>query len=260
MAVSKIRGVLCDLDGTLYVGDRLIEGAAGTLAYLRRRGLSLRFLTNTTTSSRKSLFARVRSLGLDIGEEELLSAAYAGVLYLRAAGSPRCRLLLEKDAAEDYREFPADDVAPEVIVVGDIGARWDYELLNSLFRQLISGARLVGLHKNRYYRTQRGMMLDAGAFVEALEYASRSSAVIVGKPAPEFFGLAIESLAIPKESVIIIGDDIETDIGAAQAEGIAGILVKTGKFREDLTSRVAVIPHFSVDSIKSIPALFETFP
>ncbi len=258
MALSKMRGVLCDLDGTLYVGDRLIEGAAETLAYFRARGLSLRFLTNTTTRSRRSLLARVRSLGLDIEEGELLSAAYAGVLYLRAAGRPRCRLLLEKDAAEEYREFTTDDVAPEVIVIGDIGGRWDYELLNSVFRQLISGARLLGLHKNRYYQTQQGLMLDAGVFVEALEYASQSRAVIVGKPAPQFFQLALESLNLSSEEVIIIGDDIETDVGAAQAEGIGEILVKTGKFRENLASRLAITPRFSVDSIKSVPALFET--
>jgi HAD superfamily hydrolase (TIGR01458 family) len=253
---DSIEGVLCDLDGTLYVGDDPIAGAADAIAYLRERGLALRFLTNSTTRSRKSLAAHVQALGFGIGEEEIYSAAYAGVLYLRSLGRPRCRFILQDDARTDYREFPQDDDSPEIIVVGDIGPSWDYPLMNSIFRQVLGGARIVALHRNRYYRTSDGLDLDSGTFVAALEYATGTSAHVTGKPSGDFFSRALNDFRIPPANVIIIGDDIESDIGGAKASGIRGVLVKTGKFRQELVDRSSIHPDFVIDSIKSVSDLW----
>ena len=257
--LSRSRGLLCDLDGTLYVGNSLIPGADEAVAYLRAAGLKLRFLTNTTTRSRRSLHAHLKSLGLAVEQDEILSAAYAGVLYLRSIGSPRCRLVLAEDPAADYEEFRKDDADPEAIVVGDIGERWSYDLLNSLFHQVAGGARLVALHKNRYYETPNGLSLDIGAFVAAVEYAAGIEAATIGKPAAAFFDLALDELGLPAEEVIIIGDDIDNDVGAGQANGLTGILVRTGKFRGNFAAVSHVKPMFTVDSVSSLPQLLEKF-
>ncbi len=253
--LADAAGALCDLDGTLYVGDELIPGAVEAIDFLRERGMRLRFLTNTTTRSRRSLHLHVRSLGLSIDESEILSAAYAGVLYLRSVGSPRCRLILAEDAASDYAEFPIDENDPQVIVLGDIGRRWDYDLLDSIFRQVAAGARLAALHRNRYFQTANGLSLDVGAFVAALEYATRTEAAVIGKPAADFFNLALGDLELPPGKVIIIGDDIDNDVGAGQDSGLTGILVKTGKYRERMAAASAVTPMFTLDSVEMLTSL-----
>jgi len=228
--LSQTRGVLCDIDGTLTSGDELIPGAAEAIAYLRERGLALRFLTNTTTRSRGSLHSRLTRLGLELSEQEIISAAYAGVLYLRSHGSPRVRLVVSDDAGADYAEFTFDEDSPQCIVVGDVGDRWNHALLNSLFRQVSSGATLVALHRNRFYHGHEGVTLDVGAFVAAVEYGASVEATIVGKPSPWFFQLAFADLRLSPHEVVVIGDDPESDIDGAFNAGAQGILVRTGKY------------------------------
>lgn len=258
--LAAAEGVLCDLDGTLYVGNELLPGAAEAIELLRERSLRLRFLTNTTTRSRDSLHRHLHTLGLAVEPFEILSAAYAGVLYLRSVGSPRCRLILQNDAAADYHEFRIDETEPQVIVLGDIGRRWDYDLLDSIFHQTARGARLLALHRNRYFQTADGLSLDVGAFVAALEYAARTEATVIGKPAKEFFRLALAELELPPENVIIIGDDIENDVGAGQNSGLTGILVKTGKYRKKLAAASGINPMFTLESVGRLGLLLGNSP
>ena len=113
-------------------------------------------------------------------------------------------------------------------MVGDIGAVWSYPLLNTVFNELMNGAKLVAMHRNKYWQTEDGLRMDIGAFVAGLEYVSGCQAVVIGKPAAVFFRLAVESLNLPTEKIAMIGDDIETDVSGGQAAGLKGILVKTG--------------------------------
>lgn len=255
-SLAHIRCVLCDLDGTLYVGDDVVEGAASALKFLNERGIAVRYLTNTTTRSRDSVHAHAVSLGLPVQPDEIMSASYAGVLHLRAGGSPRCRLLLNEDARRDYAEFVVDEENPEVIVIGDIGDAWDYELMNGIFRQILNGARLVALHKNRYYQSSDGLALDVGAFCAAIEYGSGEEAAVVGKPAERFFRLAVDELGVEAERIAVVGDDIDNDVGAAQRLGMAGVLVKTGKYRTELARESQTVPNFVLESVKYLPELF----
>lgn len=254
--LEHIRGIFCDLDGTLYVGSEVIEGAQSALSFLRARGIRIRFLSNSTTKSRSSLHEHAKALGLAVEVDEIVSAAYAGVLALRSMDSPRCRLILTDDTRAEYSEFVIDEENPEVVVIGDIGAAWDYDLLNSVFRQMLNGARLVALHKNRYYQTSEGLSLDVGAFCSALEYATGAPATVVGKPSEDFFLLAQREIGCEPGELALIGDDVENDVGAAQRFGIAGILVKTGKYRTELARESEIVPEFVLETIKSLPDLF----
>ncbi len=140
------------------------------------------------------------------------------------------------------------------VVVGDLGEGWSYSALNRALRLLTSDAAvpLVALGMTRYWRAEDGLRLDAGAFVRALEYAAGRTAVVVGKPDRTFYGAAVEALHLPADQVVMIGDDIHTDVEGAQLAGLTGVLVRTGKFHaSDL--RGGVSPDAVLDSVADLP-------
>lgn len=250
--LNNVNGLLVDLDGVLYIGERLIDGAAETIRLLKSRRIPLRFTTNTTTLSGQSLHEKLVRLGLPIERGEIFGVLQAAVEFLRRRGRPACKLLLTDDPSQDFSEFPTSDENPDFIVVGDIGKRWDYELMNEIFRLMIGGAELVALHKGKYWETEAGLQVDMGAFVAGLEYVTGKSATVIGKPSETFFRLAAESLGLPVDQVVMVGDDIDSDIGGAQKAGIRGILVRTGKYRQELAARSDVKPDFVIDSISDL--------
>jgi HAD superfamily hydrolase (TIGR01458 family) len=239
----------------MYVGERAIDGAREAVSQLKRSGLPVRFVTNTTTRSRAMLHDRVAKLDLPIEPHEIINAPRAAASHLRSIGKPRCRFVVSPDVLEEFEGIERDDVNPEAIVIGDIGNRWDYDLMSELFASLVKGARLIALHKGRYYQGPDGLILDIGAFVTGLEYASGVTATVIGKPAAAFFHAAAADMGIAPDRAAMVGDDIESDVGGAQRAGLAGILVKTGKFRSHLASASSVRPDAVVPSIADLPNL-----
>jgi HAD superfamily hydrolase (TIGR01458 family) len=159
------------------------------------------------------------------------------------------------DLREDLEGVPEGDGPVDAVIVGDLGERWDYAVLNDAFRKLMDGAELIALQKNRYWETAEGLSLDAGPFVAALEYASGRDAEVVGKPSDAFFELALGDLGVSADRAAMVGDDVEADVGGAMDAGLAGILVRTGKFREDLVRESGIEPTATVDSIADVPDL-----
>jgi len=251
----NVRGLMIDLDGVLYVGGKALPGAAEALRRIKERGIVCRFVTNTTTKSLASLHAKCAAMGLPVEREELITAAYAGVLRLRELGRPRCFFVLQPDTLTDFTAFPVDDKRPQYVVIGDYGHGWDFNLINRVFRLLMDGAELLALHKGRYFQVEDGLEIDTGAFVAALEYATGKTATAVGKPEPAFFRLALDSMGLPAEQTVMIGDDILSDVGGAQRAGLRGVLTRTGKYRPEHAARAPVTPDLIVDSIADVPAL-----
>ncbi len=247
--LPNIAGYLIDLDGTVYVGDQPIPGAIDTINRLREAGIPFRFTTNTTTKSLATLHSKLCDLGLPVEPDELFGVIRATVAFLREKGSPQCQLLLTDDPKQDFSEFPQDAETPEYIVIGDIGKYWDYKLVNDLFNKIMNGSKMIALHKGRYWQTEHGLQVDIGAFVAGLEYATGTSANVIGKPSESFFRLALDDLGLPAESVAMVGDDVISDIGGAQAVGMKGVLVKTGKYREEFVTRSGVKPDRVIDSL-----------
>jgi HAD superfamily hydrolase (TIGR01458 family) len=141
------------------------------------------------------------------------------------------------------------------VIVGDLGERFDYAALNRAFRLLMDGAELVALQKNRFWRTPDGLSLDAGPFVAALEYATGQEAVVVGKPARAFFSTVLDDLGVPAADAVMVGDDVESDIGGALGAGLRAILVQTGKYRRDRVEASGIAPTATTASIADVPAL-----
>lgn len=249
-------GLLLDIDGTLLDSGRPIDGAPEALASLRARGRRLLFATNTSRKSRVEIGASLRAGGIDARDDEVWSASWAAAVLLRAAGVRRVHLLLTPSAAEDWDGFEHVDVDAEAVVVGDLGALFDFQRLNRAFLSLRNGARLIAAHRNRYWKNDQGdWALDAGPFVAALEYAAETEAELIGKPAPGFFLAAAELLGEKVAALAIVGDDLEADIAGGRGAGLETWLVKTGKFD---AARLAAVrpesaPHHVIDSIRDLP-------
>jgi len=252
------RGLLLDIDGTVLDAGRLLEGAAEAIDRLRARSVPLLFATNTSRKSRAEVAASLRDAGLEADDSAILSASYAAAELLRAEGVTRVQLLLSPGAAEDYAGFTVTSERPEAVVVGDMGPAFTFDVLNSAFRSLHGGARLVATQKNRHWKSADGWTLDAGAFVAALEYGARVEAEIVGKPAPGFFRMAARLLGVEPGELAIVGDDLESDMAGGRRCGLTTFLVRTGKFREDRLAGAPAdqTPDAVLDSIRDVPARF----
>ncbi|MFQ5500113.1 MAG: TIGR01458 family HAD-type hydrolase [Candidatus Zixiibacteriota bacterium] len=253
--LSTIRVFLFDLDGTLYVGDRLIDGAVELLTHVKRSGRLCRFVTNTTTRSLDSLFRKLKDFGLPVKKEELFCPARAAQLFLRQQKSSRLFLVVEPETACDFAEFEQVSENPDFVVIGNYSNRWTYDLLNRMFKMIMAGAEILALHRGRYWQVEDGLRLDIGAFVTGLEYASGKKAHVMGKPSESFYQMALDDLGLEPEQVVMVGDDIASDIGGSQAVGMRGILVKTGKYRHDLIERSSVQPDMVIDSIASLMSI-----
>jgi HAD superfamily hydrolase (TIGR01458 family) len=254
-ALEDVEGLLLDLSGVIYVEDEAVPGAAEALTRFREKGIPIRLVTNTTMRPRRSILERLQRLGLEADPSELLTPATLAANRCAEAGYQSVSLVVLDELREDLEGIEQRGESVDAVIVGDLGDGWDYEVLNRAFRQLMDGAALIALQKNRYWETAEGLSLDAGPFVAALEYASGNEAEVVGKPSSAFFELAVRQLGVPAEKAAMVGDDVEADIGGALEAGLAGILVRTGKYREDLVRASGIEPTAVVDSIADVPAL-----
>jgi HAD superfamily hydrolase (TIGR01458 family) len=247
----RIKGLLMDLDGTLYTNNGPIEGAREALERLERAGVAYRFITNATHEPRRRIAARLTALGFPAREGAIFTPATAVAEKLRHEGVS-CYPLLDGSLLEDLEGIPITDDSPGCVLVGNLGEGFTYERLDAAFRHLMASADLIALSKNRYWQTAVGeFSLDAGPFVAALEYASGKSAIGIGKPERAFFELALENLGLPSKEIAMVGDDPELDVGGAQAAGLRGILVETGRYRPGAES--AFRPDLVLESVAQLP-------
>jgi len=251
-------GVLFDLDGVFYVGDDPIPGAAGALEWIRRRGILHCFLTNTTSRSRKQLARKLAEMGIEVNPDTILTPPVAASSWIRKHVTGRVALFVPEAAHPDFEglSLAGTDESSGIgaVVLGDLGAGWDFATLNRAFRVLVGENRpsLIALGMTRYWRAPDGLRLDVGPYVKALEYAAGLEAVVMGKPAPAFFDVALSMIDRTADEAVMIGDDIKGDVAGAQTAGICGVLVKTGKFRPaDLEGEIH--PDAVLNSIAELP-------
>ncbi|MEQ8718878.1 MAG: TIGR01458 family HAD-type hydrolase [Acidimicrobiales bacterium] len=251
------RGLLVDIDGVLVVSWEAIEGSADALSACRRAGIGLRFLTNTTSASRNVIAGRLDAAGIAVDVEEIMTAPAATAAWLDVEyPEARCYVINSGDLGDDFagvHRVGADEHA-DVVVLGGAGEEFSYTQMNHALGLLLDGAALVAMHRNLYWRTAEGLNLDTGAYLAALEEASGVSATVVGKPSGEFFGAALEALGLDAGGVAMVGDDIDNDVLAAQAVGLTGILVKTGKYRPEAMTDADGRPDIILDSIADLPS------
>lgn len=250
-------GLLIDIDGVLVVSWRPIPGAPEALSTLRDAGIPLRFATNTTTRPRADVADTLTAAGMPIRPEEVLSAPVATAAYLREHHpDARCLLLNEGDIRADLDGVHLVEAAPvDVVVVGGAGPSFSYESVNQAFAAIAGGAALVAMHRSLTWRTAEGLQLDSGGYVRALEEAAGVEATVIGKPSPELFTAAARELGLPANAITMVGDDVRNDVLAAQAAGMRGVLVRTGKFELAQLEELDHQPDAVVDSFADLVGL-----
>jgi HAD superfamily hydrolase (TIGR01458 family) len=197
-------------------------------------------------------------MGIAATAGQILTPAVAAVAWLRRHDVEHPALFVPDATATEFAELdPLPEGAEDgagAVVVGDLGGGWDFATLNRAFRLLMNdaGPPLIALGLTRYWRADDGLRLDAGAFVRALEYAAACTAVVLGKPDPAFYGAAVDDLGLEPDQVVMVGDDVRSDVEGAQRAGLTGVLVRTGKFSpSDLAGDVS--PDAVIDTIADLP-------
>jgi HAD superfamily hydrolase (TIGR01458 family) len=253
--LSGIRTVLLDLDGTLYVGSRVVAGAPEAVRWLRDQGLTVRFCTNTDSIAPAGLADRLARFGLEAAEDELITPiAVAGRLF---ASVPQARVLAV--AADGVRQLlarflagPGEPVTHVLVADPSYGATYDD--LDAAFRALRAGAELVATQVNQIAVRDDGEHLDTGGWVRLLEYATGQTARVLGKPSPEFFTAPLDALGRGPDTALVVGDDLAADVGGGRAVGAATVLVRTGKGDRPQPGAEAE-PDAVVDSVADLPGL-----
>lgn len=252
--------LLLDIDGVLHVGDEPIAGAIDALNELRGLSSGLRLLTNTTSRSRSDITSRLIGAGFEVEEREVLTPAAMATRHCAANDFEAVRLVVSDSLREDLQGIgeATPGSAADAILLGDVGDDFDAVLLNELFRLMQAGAELIALQHNRFWQHEDGLRLDVGAYASALEYATQKQATVVGKPSPKFFESALADLGALPSDALMVGDDAEADVNGAQAIGISGVLVRTGKYRPGVVAERGFGPAATIDSIADLPALLKS--
>jgi HAD superfamily hydrolase (TIGR01450 family) len=259
-ALRGVRGLLIDLDGVIVLKGRTIPGAPEALAELDRRGIPFRIVTNTSLLGPVSLARYGRSIGVDIPAERILSGVsvsaeltarqYPGrPIYVLASDDARAQFDGQRVLTDEEADAP--DAVAAAVVVGDAPDRLSHATLNRAFRLIHGGAELIAMHRNPWWLTPAGPTIDSGAIVAGLEFATGVRATLVGKPARAMFALAAGRVQaeiaardgarrVPRSAIVMVGDDLPSDVLAAQRAGLRGVLVLTGRHgAEDVAAHSA---------------------
>jgi HAD superfamily hydrolase (TIGR01458 family) len=253
-----VAAVLLDIDGVLHLSGDPIPGAPEAVRALRQAGHRLRFVTNNTVRARAQLAEELRDIGVDADEEEIETTPLAAGKALE--GKRVLALTMNAVRPDLERSVELVDESPDAVLLGgadeteETGQVFAWENLNRAFAALRDGAQLVCLHRNRWWQTSRGPLLDAGAYVAGLEYAAGVKAEVVGKPSRAYFEAALAELGAEPRETVMVGDDVESDVGGAKAVGMRGVLVRTGKFTKEALAAADPKPDAVLDSIADLPA------
>ncbi|MGE2832941.1 HAD-IIA family hydrolase [Mycobacterium sp. SMC-4] len=266
-----VGGVLFDIDGVLVTSWKPIPGAAETLQWLAERQVACAYLTNTTTRTRVQIAELLTDAGMAVAPDEVITAAVLTAEYVRSRHpGAHCFLVNSGQIAEDMpgidlvysSEFtgPHAPPAPDVVLLGGAGPEFSHLTLSWVYDWMAQGVPVVAMHRSTAWTTTDGLRIDTGMYLIGMEETSGRKATAVGKPAPEGFLAAAGRLGVDPDEMFMIGDDLNNDVLAAQVVGMTGVLVRTGKFRQDTLDRwaadeFAMQPNHVIDSVADLPEL-----
>lgn len=266
-----IGGVLFDIDGVLVTSWKPIPGAAEALRALADNQIACAYLTNTTTKTRAQIADLLTDAGMAVRSDEVITAAVLTADYVRSRyPDARCFLVNSGQIDED---MPGIDIVysseftgarapepPDVVLLGGAGPEYSHLTLSWVYDWMAQGVPVVAMHRSTAWTTTDGLRVDTGMYLIGMEQTSGRKATAVGKPAPEGFLSATSRLGVDAEEMYMVGDDLNNDVLAGQVVGMTGVLVRTGKFRQDTLDRwaaddFAMQPNHVIDSVADLPAL-----
>jgi HAD superfamily hydrolase (TIGR01450 family) len=257
-------GLLLDIDGVLVTSWKALPGAVEALEEIADTGLPRMFLTNTTSKSRAQIAEALTDVGFKVRDDEIVTAAVLTAEYLRTK-HPSKRVVVFNEGAvnEDMAGVDLVDDDPEVVVFGGAGPSFTHELLSRALGWMIDGVPTIAMHRSLTWSTSSGPKIDTGVYLEGLQKATGKKIRAIGKPSPLGFRSAVEMLGVGDPGgVVMVGDDMYSDVLGAQKTAITGVLVRTGKFLpEQLEALVkdefGQVPDHVIDSIADLPALLK---
>jgi HAD superfamily hydrolase (TIGR01458 family) len=254
-ALGRPVSVVClDIDGTLTDGVRgpAIPGVAAATRLLRA-AFPVRLVTNTTSVPHAALARHLLGLGLLDDAASLLTPATVAARVLPERGHDSGVLIVEPGAREDYEWFREDHEGRAVVLATE-AHNLRIADLQPAFRRLLQGAAFYTLQRNRYFRKGDALVTDLGPLAAFFTYASGVEAETLGKPSPLLFDAIAAECGVPRQEILMSGDDAEFDVAASVRLGMVGALVRTGKYRAGDETRVSPPPTLVVESVAELPA------
>lgn len=229
------RGLLIDLDGVVYEGERVLPGAPQFFRLLRERGLPFLLITNNSTLRPAQYVEKLVRMDIEVAEREVLGSAEATAQYLRRAAEPGARVFVIGEgglkSAIEAAGFALVESDVAYVVVG-LDRELDYRKLTLAVRLVKGGAAFIGPNPDTTLPMHDGIIPGAGSFQAAIRAATGVPAVVIGKPEPTMFLMGAERLGLPPADVAMLGDRLDTDIVGAKRAGLAALMVLTGVSRE----------------------------
>lgn len=254
--MDLIKGILSDIDGTLYFKGKPIQGAIKTIDLLREKEIKLLFFTNTDSKTPKNICKLLEDYGFKLDEGEIFTPLIALKEFLSDKLESKIYLVATEEVKEEFKNYNhiRGKEAPDFVIISDFHDNWDVNRLNNAFKYVKKyDAKLLGTQGNRYYLDKKGEpVIDTGSFVQMIAMAAKVKPKIFGKPSKEYFTQALKKLGIPASNTVVIGDDIDSDIRGAQNANIRGILVRTGKGKDYNSTSEDITPYKVINSIRSI--------
>jgi len=250
------RGWLFDLDGTIYLGERLVPGADATIGALRAAGRRVVFLSNKPLQTRAEYAAKLTRLGVPAAPDDVINSSLVLARYLRDRdpGAPVFVIgeppMLEEMAAHGFEVRP-DERVRWVVIAFD--RTFDYAKLNVALQAVKRGARLIATNPDRTCPVEGGEIPDCAGMIAAVEAVTdRKVEAIVGKPSPIILEVALATLGVPADDAAIVGDRIETDIVMGRRLGLGTVLVLSGVTRAGDPRIAAIAPDHVVGSVRDL--------
>ncbi|MCC6176965.1 MAG: HAD family hydrolase [Chloroflexi bacterium] len=225
------RGLLVDLDGVVYHGDRVIPDAPAFFRFLRKRGIPFLMTTNNSTLRPRQYVEKLARMDIEVTDDEVLGSAGATASYVAQHAWPGARVFAigEEGLLSALEEaglvLAESDV--EYVVVG-LDRRLDYRQLTLAVRLVAGGARFIGSNPDTTLPLEDGIIPGAGAFHAAITAATGVRPTVIGKPESTMLLLGCERLSLAPKEVAIIGDRLDTDIVGGLRAGLRTLLVLTG--------------------------------
>ena len=249
------KGVMFDINGVLEFQGKVYPGAIELSELLRQKRITIRILTNSTLKSRQDCAAKLNNMGFDIREEEVITASYATARYLKTLNPQSCWVMLKGKGLEEFKDFNHDDRRPQYIIMGDYREGFNFENMNKALNLLLEGSRLIVMIPEKVDRSLGQVELTVGAYGKMLEDAAQIKATYIGKPNRYVFDMALDSMGLQRDEVLMVGDRVATDILGAKMAGVKSVLVKAGEFQSsDLNGEIQ--PDYLLDSIEELERLF----
>jgi 4-nitrophenyl phosphatase len=249
-----VKGIISDLDGVVYRGEAGIRDAIQAFNNWERTGIPYAFVTNNSTRSPEDVAEKLRFFGVTVTPGRIVTSSLVAAQMMKERWPPRTPVFVigapALNNAIAAAGFEITDRSPEVIVMG-LDRNISHRKLCVAVDALLAGATLIGTNPDLLLPTANGFELGAGAMLTAVSAATRVRPIVLGKPEPHMIETALQRLGTPRESTLMIGDQVATDIQAGKRTGLYSVLVTTGVAEREEPGLSP--PDIVIDSLTEIP-------